>query len=60
MDYEQQAGFWEGRDSFEFTYDWLSPIGVAENPVQSRVGGMQRYVNGLRRQFSANQRHSSR
>jgi len=31
-DYERQAEFWEARDSYEITYDWLAPIGVAKNP----------------------------
>jgi hypothetical protein len=34
-DYERQAGFREGHDSYEFTYDWPPPFGVAENPIQS-------------------------
>jgi hypothetical protein len=27
-DYERQAGFWEGHDSYECTYDWLPPLAL--------------------------------
>jgi len=53
-DYERQAGFWEGHDSYEFTYDWPPPIGVARKIRFSReMIGMQRYVCGIRRLFPA-------
>jgi hypothetical protein len=53
-DYERQAGFWEGHDSYEFTYDWLPPLASRKIRFSRGLRGMQRYVCGMRRQFAAN------